>query len=163
MLKAETRNLLPKGLFLSIQREDLLNLIGLADEIPNTVKDISGLVLGRHMTIPKQICGAFNKLVKEAVSIVTTAATGVDQLSEVSRLAFGSRASNKLDEIISQLDSLEANNDTAEVTVRLQLFDLEKDMPPVDVMFLYDVINKLGELADRAEQVGHRITLIAAR
>ena len=163
VLKAETRNLLPKGLFLSIQREDLLNLIGLADEIPNTVKDISGLVLGRHMTIPKQICGAFNKLVKEAVSIVTTAATGVDQLSEVSRLAFGSRASNKLDEIISQLDSLEANNDTAEVTVRLQLFDLEKDMPPVDVMFLYDVINKLGELADRAEQVGHRITLIAAR
>ena len=162
VLKAETRNLLPKGLFLSIQREDLLNLIGLADEIPNTVKDISGLVLGRHMTIPKQICGAFNKLVKEAVSIVTTAATGVDQLSEVSRLAFGSKASNKLDEIISQLDSLEDKNDDAEITVRRKLFELEKDMPPVDVMFLYDVINKLGELADRAEQVGHRITLIVA-
>ena len=62
-----------------------------------------------------------------------------------------------------QLDSLEANNDTAEIAVRQQLFDLEKDLPPVDVMFLYDVINKLGELADRAEQVGHRVTLIAAR
>ena len=163
VLKAETRNLLPKGLFLSVPRGDLLDLIGLADEIPNTVKDISGLVLGRHMTIPKPICVAFKELVKEAVSIVTTAATGIDQLSEVSRLAFGSRASNKLDEIISQLDSLEANNDSAEITVRQQLFDLEKDLPPVDVMFLYDVINKLGELADRAEQVGHRITLIAAR
>ena len=163
VLKAETRNLLPKGLFLSVPRGDLLDLIGLADEIPNTVKDISGLVLGRHMTIPEPICVAFKELVKEAVSIVTTAATGIDQLSEVSRLAFGSRASKKLDEIISQLDSLEANNDTTEITVRRQLFDLEKDLPPVDVMFLYDVINKLGELADRAEQVGHRITLIAAR
>ena len=69
----------------------------------------------------------------------------------------------KLEEIISQIDSLEANNDDAEITVRRQLFNLEKDLPPVDVMFLYDVINKLGELADRAEQVGHRITLIAAR
>ena len=163
VLKAETRNLLPKGLFLSIQREDLLNLIGLADEIPNTVKDISGLVIGRHMTIPKPIRSAFKDLVKEAVSIVNTAATGIDQLSEVSRLAFGSKASNKLDKIISQLDSLEDNNDDAEITVRRKLFELEKDLPPVDVMFLYDVINKLGELADRAEQVGHRITLIVAR
>ena len=101
VLKAETRHLLPKGLFLSVPRGDLLDLIGLADDIPNTVKDISGLVLGRHMKIPKPICGAFNELVKEAVSIVTTAATGIDQLSEVSRLAFGSRASNKLDKIIS--------------------------------------------------------------
>ena len=37
VLKAETRDLLPKGLFLSVPREDLLDLIGLADEIPNTV------------------------------------------------------------------------------------------------------------------------------
>ena len=162
VLKAETRKLLPKGLFLSVPREDLLDLIGLTDEIPNTVKDISGLVIGRHMTIPTPICSAFKDLVKEAVSIVNTAATGIDQLSEVSRLAFGSKASNKLDKIISQLDSLEDNNDDAEITVRQKLFELEKDLPPVDVMFLYDVINKLGELADRAEQVGHRITLIVA-
>ena len=163
VLKAETRDLLPKGLFLSVPRGDLLDLIGLADDIPNTIKDISGLILGRNMMIPKQISGAFNELVKESVGIVITAATAIDQLGEVSKLAFGSRASNKLDEIILKLDSLEADNDSTEVTVRRQLFDIEKDLPPVDVMFLYDVINKLGELADRAEQVGHRITLIAAR
>ena len=44
-----------------------------------------------------------------------------------------------------------------------KLFKIEKDLPPVDVMFLYDVINKIGELSDRAEQVGHRISLIASR
>jgi len=163
VLKAETRDLLPKGLFLFVPREDLLDLIGLADDIPNTIKDISGLILGRNMMIPKQISGAFNELVKESVGIVITAATAIDQLGEVSKLAFGSRASNKLDEIILKLDSLEADNDSTEVTVRRQLFDIEKDLPPVDVMFLYDVINKLGELADRAEQVGHRITLIASK
>jgi|TARA_B100001079_G_scaffold237181_1_gene220061 predicted phosphate transport protein (TIGR00153 family) len=163
VLKAETRDLLPKGLFLSIPRGDLLDLIGLSDDIPNTVKDISGLVLGRRMAIPKQICGAFKELVKESVGIVITAANAIDQLSEVSKLAFGSKASNKLDEIILELDSLEADNDNTEVTVRRQLFEIEKDLPPVDVMFLYDVINKLGELADRAEQVGHRITLITSK
>lgn len=162
-LKAETRDLLPKGMFLFVPRGDLLDLIGLADEIPNTIKDISGLVYGRQIVIPPQISASFKEFASEAVEIVSTAALAVDQLSEVSRLAFGSRASDALKKIISKLDSLEAENDKSEVTVRRQLFDIEKDLPPVDVMFLYDVINKIGELADRAEQVGHRLTLIAVR
>ena len=162
-LKAETRDLLPKGMFLFVPRGDLLDLIGLADEIPNTIKDISGLVYGRQIVIPSQISASFKEFASEAVEIVSTAALAVDQLSEVSRLAFGSRASDALKKIISNLDSLEAESDKSEVTVRRQLFDIEKDLPPVDVMFLYDVINKIGELADRAEQVGHRLTLIAVR
>ena len=162
-LKAETRDLLPKGMFLFVPRGDLLDLIGLADEIPNTIKDISGLVYGRKMAIPSQISASFMEFASEAVQIVTTAALAIDQLSEVSRLAFGSRASGELDKIISNLDSLEEESDRSEVTVRLQLFDIEKDFPPIDVIFLYDVINKIGELADRAEQVGHRLTLIAVR
>ena len=44
-VKAETRYLLPKGMFLFVPRGDLLDIIGLADEIPNTIKDISGLYL----------------------------------------------------------------------------------------------------------------------
>ena len=162
-LKAETRDLLPKGLFLFVPRGDLLDLIGLADEIPNTIKDVSGLMYGRKMIIPSQISTSFKEFSTEAVSAVTTASAAIDQLTEVSRLAFGSKASTELDKIISSLDSQEREIDQLEVVVRQQLFDIEKDLPPVDVMFLYDVINKIGQLADRAEQLGHRLTLIAVR
>ena len=65
--------------------------------------------------------------------------------------------------MIEKLDTLENTNDQTEITLRGELFKIEKDLPPVDVMFLYDVINKIGELSDRAEQVGHRISLIASR
>ena len=162
-LKAETRDLLPKGLFLFVPRGDLLDLIGLADEIPNTIKDVSGLMFGRKMIIPSQISTSFKEFSIEAVSAVTTASAAIDQLTEVSRLAFGSKASTELDKIISSLDSQEREIDQLEIVVRQQLFDIEKDFPPIDVMFLYDVINKIGELADRAEQLGHRLTLIAVR
>jgi len=162
-LKAETRDLLPKSLFLFVPRGDLLDLIGLADEIPNTIKDISGLIYGRKMEIPSQLSGSFKDFVTEAVSAVTTASAAIDQLAEVSRLAFGNKASTELDKIISGLDSQEREIDQLEIVVRQQLFDIEKDFPPIDVMFLYDVINKIGELADRAEQLGHRLTLIAVR
>ena len=65
--------------------------------------------------------------------------------------------------LIAKLNSLENSNDQTEVTLRGELFKIEKDLPPIDVIFLYDVINKIGELSDRAEQVGHRISLIASR
>ena len=54
-LKAEVRSLVPKSIFLSVPREDVLELVKRADEIPNTAKDISGLMIGRRMEIPSQI------------------------------------------------------------------------------------------------------------
>ena len=68
-----------------------------------------------------------------------------------------------MESLIEKLGTLENTNDQTEITLRGELFKIEKDLPPVDVMFLYDVINKIGELSDRAEQVGHRISLIASR
>ena len=116
VLKAETRDLLPKGLFLFVPRGDLLDLIGLADEIPNTIKDISGLIYGIKMEIPSQLSSSFKDFVTEAVSAVSTACC-IDQLTEVSRLAFGNKASTELDKIISGLDSQEREIDQLEIVV----------------------------------------------
>jgi len=162
-LKAETRALLTKSLFLAVPREDILDLIKLADELPNTVKDISGLMIGRKMEIPAQIAPSFLLFAKEAAAISDAAAEAVDHIDELFQFSFGGNAAIKMQDLIDKLDSLENKNDQSEITLRAELFSIEKDLPPVNVMFLYDIINKIGELSDRAEQVGHRISLIASR
>ena len=163
VLKAETRSLLTKSLFLAVPREDILDLIKLADDIPNTVKDISGLMIGRQMEIPSAIASSFLLFAKEASAITDAANEAVDHIDELFQFSFGGNAAIKMQELIQKLDSLENKNDQSEVTVRAELFAIEKDLPPVNVIFLYDIINKIGELSDRAEQVGHRISLIASR
>jgi predicted phosphate transport protein (TIGR00153 family) len=162
-LKAETRGLLTKSLFLAVPREDILDLIKLADDIPNTVKDISGLMIGRKMEIPSQIAPSFLLFAKEAAAISDAAAEAVDHIDELFQFSFGGNAAVKMQQLIQKLDSLENKNDQSEITLRAELFLIEQDLPPVNVMFLYDIINKIGELSDRAEQVGHRISLIASR
>lgn len=162
-LKAETRGLLTKSLFLAVPREDILDLIKLADDIPNTVKDISGLMIGRKMAIPIKIAPSFILFANEAADIADAAAEAVDYIDELFQFSFGGNAAIKMQALIEKLDSLENKNDQSEINVRAELFSIEKDLPPVDVMFLYDIINKIGELSDRAEQVGHRISLIASR
>ncbi len=162
-LKAETRGLLPKSIFLAVPREDILDLIKLADDIPNTVKDISGLMLGRKMEIPKEISSSFLKFASEAISISNAAFDAINQLGELFQFSFGGNAANKMQHLLEQLDGLEGQNDQSEIILRAELFAIEKNFPPINVIFLYDIINKIGELSDRAEQVGHRISIIATR
>jgi uncharacterized protein Yka (UPF0111/DUF47 family) len=50
-----------------------------------------------------------------------------------------------------------------QVAVRSKLFELEKDLPPVDVMFIYRVIEWIGDLADLAQRVGSRLEIMLAR
>ena len=162
-LKAETRSLLTKSLFLAVPREDILDLIKLADDIPNTVKDISGLIIGRQMEIPSEIASSFLLFAKEAATITETTGEAVDYIDELFQFSFGGNAAIKMQQLLEQLDSLENKNDQSEINLRGELFSIERDLPPVNVIFLYDIINKIGELSDRVEQVGHRISLIASR
>jgi hypothetical protein len=162
-LKAETRGLVPKSIFLSVPREDVLELVKRTDEIPNTVKGISGLMIGRRMEVPSQISTTFMQFASEAAEICKVASNATNHIDELFQFAFGGNAADEMQKLIRQLDTLEDHCDETEIMLRSQLFAIEKDLPPIDVMFLYSVINKIGELADIAEQVGHRISLIASR
>ena len=87
-LKAETRSLLPKSIFFAVPREDILDLIKLADDIPNTVKDISGLMIGRNMEIPSTIHQSFQNFILEAKEITYAAAEAVDHIDELFQFSF---------------------------------------------------------------------------
>jgi len=50
-----------------------------------------------------------------------------------------------------------------EISLRNELFKIEQDLPPVDVIFLYDIINKIGILADISQSLGHILIRLVAK
>ena len=62
----------------------------------------------------------------------------------------------------AELDRLESESDVLQSELRARLFELESDLPPVNVMFLYKIIDLTGEVADYAERVGRRLELLLA-
>ena len=44
--------------------------------------------------------------------------------------------------------------------MRSALFEIEKTLDPIDAIFLYEVIQLTGEIADMAERVGRRLELL---
>ena len=62
--------------------------------------------------------------------------------------------------MVEELDKIETETDGLQADLRAALFKVESEIPPVDVMFLYQVIQLTGEIADMAERVGRRLELL---
>jgi predicted phosphate transport protein (TIGR00153 family) len=162
-LKKELRLQLPKSLFLPVSRTDLLDLLSMQDKIANRAKDIAGIMLGRKMTLPEQLSDPVNGFVAEAVSASAQALKAIQELDELLETSFGGRETRLVESLIQELDAIENRTDELEVEIRAKLFAIEKDLQPVDVMFLYRIIDWIGDLADRAQKVGSRLQILIAR
>ena len=58
---------------------------------------------------------------------------------------------------------IERENDELEIELRHSLFQCEKEYDPIDMVFLYDIINKIGSLADISQTVGHLLVRLISR
>ncbi|MFB9145612.1 TIGR00153 family protein [Halomonas alkalicola] len=162
-LKTELRLNLPNTLFLPVSRTDLLELISVQDKMANKVRDITGIMLGRTMQIPEPLAGAMRDYMRTAVACVAQAREAMEELEALLESGFGRNVSDVMQRLIRQLHVLEQQADGQQVAIRRQLFELESELPPVDVIFLYKIIDWVGELSDRAERVGSRLQILTAR
>lgn len=162
-LKKQLRLHLPKSLFLPVPRSDLLELLSGQDKIANRAKDIAGIMLGRKMKLPAALGSQMLAFVDSAVATVAQSLKAINELDELLETGFAGRELSIVENMIGELDTLENRADEMEVTIRAALFALESEMPPVDVMFLYRVIDWVGDVADRAQKVGSRLELLLAR
>lgn len=162
-LKRDLRMQLPKSLFMPVSRRDLLEVLTMQDKVANRAKDIAGLIIGRKMEFPDTINDQLLDFVKRAIDAAKQAQTAINELDELVETGFGGREVNLVQSMIKELDAIESDNDKIEVKVRGALFKLENDLPPVQVMFLYRVIDWIGDLADLSQRVGSRLELMLAR
>lgn len=162
-LKKSVRMHLPKSLFLPVPRSDLLELLSVQDKVANRAKDIAGLMLGRQMAIPAPLQPLMLAYVQRCVDASAQALKAMNELDELLETGFGGREATLVQRMVEELEDIERDTDRQQIEVRRTLFRLEKDLPPVDVMFLYRIIDWIGDVADRAERVGNRLEQLLAR
>ena len=159
-LKKKIRLQLPKSLFMPVPREDLLELLLVQDKIANRTKDVSGLVVGRRMQIPSQIAVQFLDFVDRNVDAAKQARTSVRELDELFTAGFRGAEVELVAGLIEELDQIETDTDEKQAALRASLYEIEKTLDPIDAIFMYQVIELTGEIADMAERVGRRLELL---
>lgn len=159
-LKKEIRLSLPKSLFMPVPREDLLELLLVQDKIANRTKDVSGIVMGRKMQIPAPIAEQFLEFVDRNVDAAKQARKSVRELDELFTTGFRGAEVALVQGMIEELDRIETDTDDKQAALRGSLFAIEDTLNPIDAMFMYQVIELTGEIADMAERVGRRLELL---
>ena len=160
VLKAQIRSQLPKSMFMPVPREDLLQLVLVQDQIPNLARDISGLVFGRRMQIPESMQKSFLEFVARNSDAAKKARKTIRELDELYETGFRGAEVDLVLNFIAELDAIENDTDELQTQVRDQLYALEDSLPPVNVMFLYQVIDLIGDIGDMAERIGRRLELL---
>lgn len=163
VLKKELRLRLPSSLFMPVDRRDVLEVLTMQDRVAGAVRDVAGVMTGRKMQIPESMRGLYRDLVATCIKCCEQAYRVINELDELIETGFGDKERERVSSLLRELDMIEQKTDDQARDLAHQLFEMEQDLPPVNVMFLYRVIEKTSGIADRAQRVGSRLQLMLAR
>ncbi|HHO49353.1 MAG TPA: TIGR00153 family protein [Deltaproteobacteria bacterium] len=163
VLKNELRMRLPRSLFLPVDRRDLLDVLHVQDSIADTAEDIAGLMIRRDMRPPEPMRPILAALCRRCVEVVGLCGDVIEHFDELIEVGFRGRVAEQVETLTSRLNEAEDDTDALGRQLTSELFALEDQMSPVSVMFTYQLIEWIGDLADHAEKVGNNVRLLIAR
>lgn len=162
-LKRSIRQSLPKSLFLPVPRSDLLELVTIQDHVAGKAKDVAGIITGRKMQFPEKMRKGIVEFTAACAATSSQALASIQQLDELLEVGFSGREVKLVEDMLKELNKLEGKTDKQAIALRAKLFKVEAELPPVDVMFYYQIIGVIGGVADAAENVGDRLQILIAR
>jgi len=162
-IKKSLRLHLPESLFLPIARTAILELLTVQDKLANKSEDIAGLIVGRQMQIPQIMAKQFIKFLKRCIDASEQAYQAINELDELLDTGFRGKEVVLVERMITELNDIEHDTDEMQINMRKCLFELENQLPPIEVMFLYKILEWTGDLADHAQSIGSKLLLILAR
>ncbi len=162
-LKKEIRLHLPKSLFMPVPRQDLLELLLVQDRIANQARRVVSTVMVRRLTIPEPLAEPTRELVARVIDASAQARKSVRELDEMFSSGFRGAEAELVAGMINEIDRLETDTDRMQYALFGALYELEATLNPVEAVFLYRLVEMLGEIADTAERVGRRLELLLAR
>jgi predicted phosphate transport protein (TIGR00153 family) len=161
-IKGNIRNHLPKFIFIPIDKGDFLELLKEADGILDTAEDIVVLMEMKQTTIPEDIKENFQAVMKKAMETVETLWKALDMFRFMLESSFGGRTRQDIKKEIHKIHHLEHESDLIEKKISKQLFN-SKDLDPLSVIHILKVVDRMGCIADHAENATDRIRTMLAK
>ncbi len=157
--KRSIRLHLPAGMLLAVSRNDLLEWVRAQDKIANVVRDLAGVMSGRAIRIPVFLHQNMRACVDQALVTVGSLEESLTDLDTLVGTGFIPGRSSRIVSGVDKVDASERESDRLEHEAYETLFRHEDELDPIDVMFLYQIIDLVGDVSGRAQAVANRIRI----
>lgn len=154
LFKDEIRRIVPKAVFLPVNREDLLRYLKIQDDLSDAVEDIMVLLGFKQINAPAALQKAVLEYVDTVLQVCYLSDEATNHLRPLVESGFGGEDARIVIGLVDQLDAAEQNADDAERTAVHLMFELEDMMKPSDLILWFKILDLVGDLADYAEKTG---------
>lgn len=162
-VKNRVRGEMPVRLFLPVDRRDLLRLVSEIDAVADCAEDVGVLLTLRPLTVPEDMGEVLLRYVAHVMETVQAAERLVATLDDLARASFAGVEADDAIAKIEELSRCEHEADKLQDQCAKALFRAEDEMPPVALFMWTKVLNKIGDMANHAENVGDQFRLFLAR
>ncbi|MDY6822506.1 MAG: TIGR00153 family protein [Thermodesulfobacteriota bacterium] len=160
-IKRRIRGHLPKGTLLPVDKFQLFRYLREQDSVVDAAKNVLSLVSYREETgIPQNLRKDFANLVDSVIEPIEN----LDNMVKESRKYFNSFSEKQraiVKDIIRNLRQKEHEADQVEIMLKHKIFNINND--PVTVFHTFMLAEKIGEIADHAENTGDMMRAMVAR
>ena len=159
-LRRQVSRRLHSKVFLPVSRYELLSLVKSQDSIANQAEDIAGYVLSRQIVFPADMHEDILHFVQSSIAVCDAADHIIARFDTVMQSGFYGPCLNEVEGLADKIHDLEHENDKHQVNLRKKLKVHEPELSPVDIMFMYKILERIGNIADSAHHIGEKFTLM---
>ena len=160
--KNELRTRMPVRLFLPVDRRDFLRLIRQIDAVANCAEDVGVLLTLRPYEVPPELQPLLREFVQAVMATVVSASELVGMMDDLMGAGFAGKAAEIAMAKADEVGRLEHEADKLQDRCAKALFRAEGTMSPVSIFMWTKVLNKIGSIANHAENVGDQFRLFVA-
>ncbi len=160
--KNAARSKMPVRLLMPVDRRDVLKLISEIDAIADCAEDVGVLLTIRPLTVPSEMKTVLDLFVERVLGTVKEAAKLIDLIDDLVESGFSGPPAERVLQQAAILGRAEHEADKIQDQCAKVLFKEEAELAPVAVFMWSKVLNKIGDMANHAENVGDQFRLFVA-
>ncbi len=160
LVKNDIRNNLPRGLFMAIDRGQLLEILSLQDSIADRAEDIGILLSLKCIPIPESIAEKFNDYVAGNESTFHKARSVMEELDDLIESGFGGAEAGRVDGMIDDVAEMEHTVDIQQRDLMREIFALEDDLSIGEFYTWMRLLHEVAALSNLSEKLANRVRML---
>jgi len=160
LTKNDIRNNLPKGLFLAVNRGDLLEILGLQDDIADMAEDIGGMMTLKRLEPLEGIEADLKIFLDKNIEAATQAHNIIRQMDELLSASFGGKEAEKVKEMIEHVAYLEHEADILQRNLSKKLYNMDDKLSYSSFALWVNVLQSVASLGNLAEKLANRVRML---
>jgi predicted phosphate transport protein (TIGR00153 family) len=160
LVKNDIRNNLPRGLFMAIDRGQLLEILSLQDSIADKAEDIAVLMSIRPVKILPELSEPLKEYVDGNISAFHKVKEVMRELDALIESGFGGAEANKVEVMIEKVAHCEHECDIMQRKLMKNVLDSEDKLSVGDFFVWQQLLREIAGISNQSEKLANRVRML---